>query len=171
MEGLFGPTSGFSRTCSLMNTVCHNFRYSILKDFYFVVAPDVSIASGISQYAGAFTVWSAGEALPLMLKDVLWTDSTLIFTALSVSAVEVCETNYDTGLLLEAGTAFLAATLSRLLHHMLLERYVRTRLSRLSLFGFSPCLLSSHLFLEVHSASIWVNVLESTECHFHLILI
>lgn len=37
----------------------------------FVVVPDVSIASGTSQYTGVFAVCSAGEALPLMLKDVL----------------------------------------------------------------------------------------------------
>lgn len=92
----------------------------------FVVVPDVSIASGASQYTGAFAVCSAGEALVLMLKDVLWTDPTFIFTALLVPAVvpfylfivDVCETNYETGLLLEAGTAFLAATLSGLLHHV-----------------------------------------------------
>lgn len=27
LEGLFGPTPGFSCTCSLMKTVCQNFRY------------------------------------------------------------------------------------------------------------------------------------------------
>lgn len=37
----------------------------------FVVVPDVSIASGTPRYTGVFAVCSAGEALPLMLKDVL----------------------------------------------------------------------------------------------------
>lgn len=37
----------------------------------FVVVPDVSIASGASQYTGAFAVCSADEALALVLKDVL----------------------------------------------------------------------------------------------------
>lgn len=37
----------------------------------FVVVPDVSTASGTSLYASAFAVCSAGEALPLMFKDVL----------------------------------------------------------------------------------------------------
>lgn len=37
----------------------------------FVVVSDFSTASGTSQYAGAFVVCSAGEALPLMLKDIL----------------------------------------------------------------------------------------------------
>lgn len=33
LEGLFGPTPGFSCTCFLMKTVCHNFRY--FKGFVF----------------------------------------------------------------------------------------------------------------------------------------
>lgn len=37
----------------------------------FVVVSDVSIASGASQYTGAFAVCSADEALALVLKDVL----------------------------------------------------------------------------------------------------
>lgn len=167
LKVLFGPTQD-SCAYSLIKTVCHNFRY--FKGFLFECLLWFLMLAQPQGHLSTLVLLLF--ALPMKLYPWSWrTSSELIphsnllpfqfqqWSLFYLFRVDVCETNYDTGLLSEAGTAFLAAMLSRLLHHMLLERYVRTRLSCLALFGFSPCLLLPHLFLEVHSASIWVNVM------------